>query len=381
MINQWDIRSIGLLLILGTFTFSCTSPGDRQPEPSTDEPVLSIEEALPPTEEVLPPIEKVLLPTERPLIPTEETVPIIWDDDGSLDGVTALLYLLQHPSYEVKAATISPGIAHPDVFAPNLVKFLASLGVEGIQVAAGREQPLSGDNAFPDQWRLDSDEFWGLDLPDGGEPTDDRNAAQLIVDVIKASEQPVTVFVGGPLTNLAEALRMDPTIKDGIRSLEIMGGAVNVPGNVFLAGPDPLPAEWNIYIDPVAASEVFSSGLHIRLNPLDATDRIRWSHDDANTWGNSNSPESSIATQLLTNAFWTQKTFTVLIWDLVAAINAADRDLCEWQELFVEVVLEETDNQGQIVVIGDQGANVSACMIPDRAAYKNAAQQMFGTPP
>lgn len=374
MINQWDIRSIGLLLILGTFTFSCTSPEDKQPDLSTDEPVLSTEEALPPT-------EKALLPTERPLLPTDETVPIIWDDDGSIDGVTALLYLLQHPSYEVKAATISPGIAHPDVFAPNLVKFLASLGVEGIQVAAGRDQPLSGDNAFPDDWRVDSDEFWGLDLPDGAEPTDDRNAAELIVEVIKASEQPVTVFVSGPLTNLAEALRMDPTIKDGIRSVEIMGGAISVPGNVFLARPDPLPAEWNIYIDPVAASEVFSSGLHIRLTPLDSTDRIRWTPEDANAWGNSDAPESSIATQLLTYAFWGQDTNRVLIWDLVAAINVADRDLCEWEELFVEVVLEETDNQGQIVVDGEKGANVSACMIPDRDAYKEAAQQIFGTAP
>ncbi len=374
MKNRYYVRSISLLLILGTFTFSCTSSGDKQPDIATDEPILSTEEALPPT-------ERPLLPTERPLLPTEETVPIIWDDDGSIDGVTALLYLLQHPSYEVKAATISPGIAHPDVFAPNLTKFLASLGIEGVQVAAGRGQPLSGDNAFPDQWRLDSDEFWGLDLADGAEPTNDGNAAELIVEVIKASDQPVTVFVSGPLTNLAEALRMDPTIKDGIRSVEIMGGAINVPGNVLLAGPDPLPAEWNIYIDPVAASEVFSSGLHIRLTPLDSTDRIRWTPDDANAWGNSDAPESSIATQLLTYSFWGQDTIRVLIWDLVAAINVADRDLCEWEELFVEVVLEETDNQGQIVVDGEKGANVSACMIPDREAYKEAAQQIFGTSP
>ena len=114
---------------------------------------------------------------------------------------------------------------------------------------------------------------------------------------------------------------------------------------------------------------------------MDSTDRIRWTPDDANTWANSDAPESSIATQLLTYAFWGQDTTRVLIWDLVAAINVADRDLCEWEELFVEVVLEETDNQGQIVVDGEKGANVSACMIPDRDAYKEAAQQIFGTAP
>jgi hypothetical protein len=42
-----------------------------------------------------------------------EPVPVIWDDDGSADGVVALLYLLKHPGYDVKAATVSYGIAHP----------------------------------------------------------------------------------------------------------------------------------------------------------------------------------------------------------------------------------------------------------------------------
>jgi inosine-uridine nucleoside N-ribohydrolase len=34
---------------------------------------------------------------------------IIWDSDGSLDGVIGLLYFLQHPDVSVRALTISCG--------------------------------------------------------------------------------------------------------------------------------------------------------------------------------------------------------------------------------------------------------------------------------
>ncbi len=49
----------------------------------------------------------------QPAPATAEPLPVIWDDDGSIDGVTALLYLLQNRSFEVKAATISPGSPIP----------------------------------------------------------------------------------------------------------------------------------------------------------------------------------------------------------------------------------------------------------------------------
>jgi len=45
----------------------------------------------------------------------------------------------------------------------------------------------------------------------------------------------------------------------------IMGGAVDVPGNVTA------DAEFNMYVDPEAAAEVFAADLSIDLVPLDAT--------------------------------------------------------------------------------------------------------------
>ena len=321
---------------------------------------------------VMPPSPVVAADAVLTEPPSAMPIPVVWDDDGSIDGVTALLYFLQNPGYEVKAATVSPGIAHPGIFAANLTQFFTLLGEEDIPVAAGPEQPLAGDTAFPDEWRVASDQFWDLELPTAAVPVDQRSASQLIIDTIKGSDQPVTLFISGPLTNLAQALRDDPSIKDGIRSVEIMGGAVKAPGNV-----DSSPAEWNIYVDPVAASEVFSSGLALHLIPLDATDQVQWSEDDAAAWDASSAPASSVAAQFLRRTLRDWASSRVLIWDLVAAESAANPELCRWQEFHLEVAQAGAANEGQTVAISDQPANVSVCTAPDVEGYKNAAKEVF----
>ena len=303
--------------------------------------------------------------------PITEPLAIIWDDDGSIDGVTALLYLIAHPSLEVKAATISPGIAHPQLFAPKLAAFLKMQGVNGTPVAAGPEKPLSGDNAFPDEWRSSSDNFWGIDLANTSPSITERTGAELIIDVLHESEDPVIIFVSGPLTNLAKALRIDPSIKDQIRSVEIMGGALEVNGNVSTS---PL-AEWNIYIDPEAANEVLSSGLEIYLTPLDATDRIIWTDSDATAWAASNTPTGSMAAQLLNQMIgdWS----SVIVWDLVAAMNVVDRGLCEWKQVHVGVNQYSSDDLGRIIANKDKPSNVNICLIPDSDAYHILAETVF----
>lgn len=309
--------------------------------------------------------------------PVGEPIPVIWDDDGSIDGVTGLLYLLEHPSYEVRLATVSPGIAHPSVFAPKLAAFLELLGAEDIPVAAGAESPLAGDNAFPPAWRSASDGFWGVDLPETSLAADGRTAAEVIVEVARSSEQPVIIFASGPLTNVALALRLDPEIADRIGSIEVMGGALEVGGNVWQPETGPLPAEWNIYIDPTAASEVLASGVEIRLTPLDATDEIRWRASDAEDWQASDNPVGAMAARLLKIALQDGSSSSALIWDLVAAINVSDRGLCQWRQVQVEVGLERGRDLGRTVLVPEGPANVTACLSPRPSTYKRAARGVF----
>lgn len=271
------------------------------------------------------------------LQPAFSATPLIVDDDGSQDGMTALAYMLANPKFDVKAVTIAQGIAYPDSFVNNLERMLGRLEVTGIPVGIGRSTPLSGNNAFPDFIRQDSERFWSpfVTLPDTAPPVQTSPAAQLIVDTIKQSLEPVAILATGTLTNIAEALRIDPTIVDNISVIQVMGGAVFVPGNLTFLPYPPFStnsvAEFNIWVDPVAAQEVFSygdRGLNIQLTPLDATNKISFSRADQAAWLATGTLESTIASEFLDFAISVIQSDNDPnpVWDLVAAINLSEPD-------------------------------------------------------
>jgi pyrimidine-specific ribonucleoside hydrolase len=310
---------------------------------------------------------------------------IIWDSDGSPDGVIALLYFLQNPNISVDALTVSCGLAHPDTYTPNLTRMLARLGREVIPIAAGRTTPLQGDNAFPEPWRDAVNGFLGIDLPEVDEPIHPLLAAELIVKVLNESPSPVTLFVSGPHTNLAEALRLEPNIKNKIASVHVMGGALYVPGNIECEWPEihNRVAEWNIWVDPVAASEVFNAGLSIYLTPLDATNQVVWTSDDADTWEASGTPEGKLAAEILRwYLHYLDDMYPegVYIWDLVAAVNTTNPDLCQQEQVHIQVVTESGEEEGRTVVVRDQPANATAYLAPKVDEIKHLVAQILGLP-
>ena len=319
--------------------------------------------------------------TPRPL-PTpsgESPIPVIFDDDGSPDGMIALLYFLRNPLFDVRAVTVSCGEAHPEVFASHLQRLLAGLGRADIPVGAGRATPLEGNNVFPEPWRQLSDEFWGIDYPDAPVSLEPFPAAELIVDTINSSDQPVMVFVSGTHTNLAEALRLDPGIAGNILGVQVMGGAIHVPGNIKSDWPeiDNSVAEWNIWGDPLAAAEVFASGLDIHLTPLDATNQVTWTQSDALYWAASGTPEGILAADLLQ---WMLDSWSLTyanIWDLVAAVNATDPALCPDVSLSVDILVAPGPEQGR-TVITDQLPNATVCLDPEPEKMRALVTAILG---
>ncbi|CAM9603488.1 unnamed protein product, partial [Hapterophycus canaliculatus] len=153
------------------------------------------------------------------------------------------------------------------------------------------ECTLSGVNAFPDAWRFDAcklnllpqlnagfeTEEQTLRLEEGeGDSSNGVSGQQLMAQTLLAAESPVTVIATGPMTNLAWVLDNFPEASSKISEVLIMGGAIDVPGNVFpenVKGMDGT-AEWNIFWDPPAAKRVWDSDLDLVLTPLDATNEI-----------------------------------------------------------------------------------------------------------
>ena len=137
-------------------------------------------------------------------------------------------------------------------------------------VACGRDEPLAGPNQFPVEWRARADSLFGLELPQAARRPQ-GTAVDLIERVLMLAPESVTVLSLAPLTDTADLLRAHPQLSRKISRIVAMGGAVGVPGNI---GPGHERAEYNIWIDPVAAQEVLAADVPLTLVPLDATNDV-----------------------------------------------------------------------------------------------------------
>ncbi len=296
----------------------------------------------------------------------DDKLMVFYDDDGSLDGTAALLYLLAHPDVTVQAITISYGEAHPEVYVQHIGRLLDDLGFSGTPLGAGQDAPLSGGNPFPDWIRQFSDNFWNVSVPNEDRRYLAINAPELMVSTINQSDAPLTIFMSGTATNLAQALRLDPGIRENIGAVYIMGGAVYVPGNITNLIPDSpnSVSEWNIFADPQAAKEVFNSGLDIHLVPLDATDQVTINIEDTRLW-RVGGKAASYAASLYDFSFNEYGMEVTEIWDLLAAVIMVEPELCGFQSLSMDVITGTESIAGQTVLVNDGEPNVSVCLYPD----------------
>lgn len=87
----------------------------------------------------------------------------------------------------------------------------------------------------------------------------------------------------GPLTDLARALEVDPSIVKNIARLYWMGGTMRTEGNVLEPKHDGT-AEWNAYWDPEAVKTVFDADIDIQMVGLESTNQVPLNADVQQHW-------------------------------------------------------------------------------------------------
>jgi len=189
---------------------------------------------------------------------------IIYDGDPGIDDALAILLALRSPEVKLEAVTTVGGNVTVELATQNALKILELVGDEDVRVAKGYERPgLKTATSFHGE-----DGLGNTGLPPPTRKAESTNAVDLMISEIKTERYGISLVTAGPLTNLAKAVEKDPSIRDYVREVIVMGGAIGVPGNVTPA------AEFNIYTDPEAAQTVFASGLPITLVPLDVTTQV-----------------------------------------------------------------------------------------------------------
>jgi pyrimidine-specific ribonucleoside hydrolase len=294
-----------------------------------------------------------LVPGPSPTL-TAGTEPVIIDTDMAADDWMAILYLLQQSDVDVKAITVvGTGEAHCVPGVQNALDLAALAGRPEIPVACGRETPLAGDHAFPTAWRQRVDNLLGLSLPRNPNAPYDGSAAELLTRVVEQSPQKVRLVTLGPLTNVAEAIESRSELVDNLEAITIMGGAVNVPGNVRASsntGND--VAEWNVYADPRAMAIVLGSGAPITLVPLDATQYVPVTPEFyGQLKRDRGTPEAEFVYRVLTQKESDVRSGTCFFWDPFAVAVLMDDRLATFEEMGVTVITEEGPESGRTVAI------------------------------
>ena len=153
---------------------------------------------------------------------------------------------------------------------------------------------------------------------------------------------------------------------------------MDVPGNITNLIPDSgnKVSEWNIIADPQAAKEVFDSGLDLYMVPLDATNQVILKQDDILPW-HQGDEKANLSADLYDIMFQAYGFESVEIFDLTAAVLMVKPELCDFQPLHLDVVLDGENNLGQTAVTPNGKPNIHACLKPDADLIKQELTNHF----
>jgi inosine-uridine nucleoside N-ribohydrolase len=197
---------------------------------------------------------------------------VIVNEDFSGPGgsnLQTLLVMIQSPQVEVLGATVVSGDQWRDEEVAHTLRLLEIIGRTDIPVVPGAAFPLVrrrdegqlwqkryGRVAYAGAW----DERWWHEpfvvptLPEGKPTTKpaDEDAAHFLIRLVHEYPHEVTIYEGGPMTNLALAISIDPQFPELAQELVFMGGSLSPETDNPEFGNNPRH-EFNFWFDPEAA--------------------------------------------------------------------------------------------------------------------------------
>jgi inosine-uridine nucleoside N-ribohydrolase len=181
---------------------------------------------------------------------------LIVDTDTAGDDTVSLLIALRRPEIELEAITVVCGNVPFEQEVENALYTVEAAGRSGeVPVYAGCPRPLLAEWVGA-EYVHGRDGMGDSHFPAARQRPEPEHAVDELVRRINESPGELTILAQGPLTNLAAAVRIDPTLPEKVAQLYVMGGGA---GNITPA------AEYNFYVDPEAAKIVLGAGFPLTL--------------------------------------------------------------------------------------------------------------------
>lgn len=293
--------------------------------------------------------------------------PIIIDCDPGHDDAIAILLALANPEkLDVRGITTVGGNQILDKITDNALKVISFVNAD-IPVAKGAAGPLFGKLVTGEEAHGETGMDGPLLPPSKFRPVE-QGAVEFMLDIIRTSEEKITLVPLAPLTNIALLITAYPEIKGRIEKISLMGGGLAY-GNVTST------AEFNIFVDPEAARIVFESGIPITMSGLDVTDKAAIFEDEILAL-KQRGPVSTMVGELLDfYSIYGKKMGYVgsALHDPCAVAWLLHPELFESEHLYVTVETEGKLTRGMTVADRrkkkDRPANVEVLLGVDREAF------------
>jgi inosine-uridine nucleoside N-ribohydrolase len=264
----------------------------------------------------------------RAAVSASASIPVILDTDigDDIDDTWALLMLLRMPEFDLKLAVGDYGNA---IYRARLLaKLLELTGRSDVPIGIGIDQvdEPGGQSDWLGDYRLE-------DYPG----TIHHDGVQALIDTIHGSPEPITLLCLGPVPNIAEALRRDPSIAEIARIVGMFGSVY-----VGYDGASESAAEWNVRVDPQSLQKVFAAPWDVTITPLDTCGLVRL--EDENYRHIYNSDDPWLAALIENYRVWLPgasymdpatdpSKISSTLFDTAAVYLAAEQDLVEMQDL------------------------------------------------
>jgi len=304
------------------------------------------------------------------LTSTAQRRKIVIDQDAAGPAGTdqqSILLLIQSPQTEVLGVTVVTGDQWLNDEVAHTLRMLELVGRSDIPVVPGAEYPLVRRKDETELWqqRYGSVAWLGAWTPKFYHPPDqlgqmpegkpttrpsDEDAAHFLIRMVRKFPNQVSIYAGGPMTNLALAISIDPQFPRLAKELVFMGASLNpqTTDPEFVNTPR---HEFNLWFDPEAAHIVLQAPWKkIVCTTVDISVKTKMTTDLINRIKSADTPSARYIGKYA--SLYGEYNY---LWDeLAAAAWLAPTLITKKETRYMDIDLDRGANYGNILTWSDQ---------------------------
>lgn len=296
---------------------------------------------------------------------------LLADVDCGTDDAQALMLALAAPNVELLGVTCVHGNTNVENVCKNTLRVLQACNKLEIPVFRGADKPILGNT-------IDAGHFHGMDglgdAPDPNAPSLDlvqkESAVSAIIRIANENPGEVYLVATAPLTNLALAVRMDPTLPSKLKGVYIMGGNTESRGNTTVC------AEFNFAADPEAAYIVLKDyNCPTYLACWEFTCRSKLSWEFCDTWLAQDSNKARFMSRIFRHSMEAARSER-FVKEFVSGLGFISCDSYAMAAAIDDAFILEKDEESVSVELG--GTHTRGMMVVDNAGLmKGPSKKAF----